>query len=207
MKSRPIPMNPAAALQFLGKAVRRFAAARTGGVAVEAAIIIPLLIIGTVAVIDTVRFIGTAARLDRVAATAADLTARADVAVDQVDFGNIGANNELAMFFFSANQVAEPDDMANDGRIILSAVQPAVGSHTVLWQRSGPYGLTLPSRLEDLPPLPASGTHIVAEVFFRFQPIVLETLGVLAPADLILYRRAVFRPRRTALTSLASIGG
>lgn len=189
------------------RGLRSFARARTGGVAVEAAIIIPLLILGTVAVIDTVRFIGTAARLDRVAATAADLTARSDIVVDQVDFENIGANNELAMFFFSANQVAEPDNIAEGGRIILSAVQPTAGSHTVLWQRSGPYGLTIASRLGDLPQLPVSGTHVVAEVFFRFQPIVLQTLGVLAPADLVLYRRAVFRPRRTALTTLSPLGG
>jgi len=173
-----------------------------GAVAIEAAIIIPVLLIGVLALIDTVRFIGTAARLDQAAAIAADLTARSETVVDQVDFTQPTANNALAMFFFSANQVALPSDLATDGQVILSAIQPTVGGYQLLWQRTGPYSAAMTSRLSSLPQLPTTGTHVVAEVFFRFRPAVLETLGVLSAAETILYRRAVFRARRTALTGL-----
>jgi len=170
----------------------------SGAVAIEAAIIVPVLLIAILAVIDTVRFITTATRLDLVAATAADLTARAETVADQVNFAAIGANNELAMFFFSANQVGLPNDLVSDGQVIISA--------TLLWQRSGPYGLVMSSRLDSLPQLPTTGTHVVAEVFYRFRPAVLETLGVLTAAEAVLYRRAVFRPRKTALTALEPPG-
>jgi Flp pilus assembly protein TadG len=173
-----------------------------GAVAIEAAIIIPLLLIAIVAVIDTVRFIGTATRLDQAAAIAADLAARSETLVDQVDFAQPTANNALAMFFLSANQVALPSNLASDGQVILSAIQPTVGGYQLLWQRSGPYALAMQSRLSSLPQLPTSGTHVVAEVFFRFRPAILESLGVLSAAEATLYRRAVFRVRKTALTVL-----
>jgi hypothetical protein len=197
-------------LQRLSSAPRwlvRLARAHGGAVAIEAAIIIPLLIIGIATVIDAVRFIGTAARLERVAATAADLTARSDDVIDQVNFNSVGANNELAMFFFSANQAGMPDDIARDGQVIISGILPVGGGYTLLWQRSGPYGLSMASRLNEIPQLPTTGTHIVAEAFLRFRPIVLETLDILSAAELVLYRRAVFRPRRTALASLLPPGG
>jgi hypothetical protein len=178
-----------------------------GAVAIEAVIIVPILLIAILAVIDTVRFITTATRLDLVAATAADLTARSETVADQVNFAAVGANNELAMFFYSANQVGLPNDIPADGQVIISAIQPTMGGHTLLWQRSGPYGLSMPSRLNDLPQLPTTGTHVVAEVFYRFRPAILETLGVLGAADSILYRRAVFRPRKAALTALVPAGG
>ena len=178
----------------------------SGAVAIEAAIIVPVLLIAILAVIDTVRFITTATRLDLVAATAADLTARAETVADQVNFAAIGANNELAMFFFSANQVGLPNDLVSDGQVIISAIQPTLGGHTLLWQRSGPYGLVMSSRLDSLPQLPTTGTHVDAEVFYRFRPAVLETLGVLTAAEAVLYRRAVFRPRKTALTALEPPG-
>tara|TARA_R110002110_G_scaffold78961_1_gene206754 strand:- start:232 stop:816 length:585 start_codon:yes stop_codon:yes gene_type:complete len=193
------------------RAAHRFAArlvrARRGAVAIEAAIVVPLLLIAVMVVIDTVRFITTATRLDVVAATAADLTARSSSVVDQVNFNRIGGNNELAMFFFSANQVGLPSDIAADGQIIISAIQPTPGGHTVLWQRTGPYGLAMPSRLDGVPQLPTTGTHVVAEVFFRFRPAILESLGVISSAEATLYRRAVFRPRKAALTVLEPAGG
>ena len=106
------------------------------------------------------------------------------------------------MFFLSANQVALPSNLASDGQVILSAIQPTVGGYQLLWQRSGPYALAMQSRLSSLPQLPTSGTHVVAEVFFRFRPAILESLGVLSAAEATLYRRAVFRVRKTALTVL-----
>ena len=50
--------------------------------------------------------------------------------------------------------------------------------------------------------LATSGTNVVAEVFFRFRPAILESLGVLSAAEATLYSRAVFRVRKTALTVL-----
>ena len=182
--------------------LRTLPRSRSGAVAIEAVIYIPLLLMAIMIVIDVVRFITTATRMDYVAATAADLASRADTVIDQVNFNTIGANNELAMFFLSANLTGQPDDVENNGQIIISAIQPTVGGYTLLWQRTGPYGLSMTSRLDEVSQLPTSGTHLVAEVFFRFRPVILEAINFLSAADTIIYRRAVYRPRKSAMTTL-----
>jgi Flp pilus assembly protein TadG len=181
--------------------LRRALRAREGAVAIEAAILIPFLCFAALILIDTVRYIRTVARMDRVAAVTADLIARSDSIVDQVDFTTATRNNALGTFFLIANKVAAPGDLAADGRVIVTAVTPPAVA-TPNWQRTGPYTLAASSRLGDLPPLPTGGVLIVAEVFFRFRSVALETLGLLSSTDALIYRRAVFRPRLGALTTL-----
>lgn len=158
-------------------------------------------------VTDAMRFAGTMARLDRVAATTADLVARSDSLVDEVDFNAPTRNDSLATFFFAGNEVAEPDDLVLDGRIILSSVRPSGGgSFDRNWERTGPYGLPAASRLTLLPELPTTGSFIVSEVFFRFRPLILERLGLLDEASVVLYARAFFRPRTGSLEVLEPAG-
>jgi hypothetical protein len=182
----------------------RAAAAREATVAIETAIIVPLLCVAILFLVDTVRFIRTVARVERVAGITADLVARNDVVVDRVDFRTATLNNELGMFFLVANKAAEPDNLAAEGRVIVTSITPIAAGGTLNWQRTGPYGVGEPSRLGTLPPLPTSGAVIVAEVFLRFRSAILETTGLLSAADAMIYRRALFRPRLAALETLAA---
>jgi Flp pilus assembly protein TadG len=177
-------------------------AAREAVVAIETAIIVPLLCLATLILVDTVRFIRTTARVERVAAITADLIARNDKIIDRTDFRTATLNNELGMFFLIANKAAEPDDLAGQGQVIVTSVTPTSTGRTLNWQRTGPYGISQSSRVGSLPPLPTSGAYIVAEVFFRFQSTVLESLGLLSSTNALIYRRAVFRPRLAALETL-----
>ena len=182
----------------------RLRACARGSVAIETAIILPFLCIAVLALTDLVRYVRASARLDRVVATTADLIARSDRVIDRTDFTSATLNNELGMFFLVANLAAEPDDLPADGAVIISSITPTGRtSFTRNWQRTATqYALRPNSRLEAIPPLPVGGGFIVAEVFLRFRSAILESLGLL-PEDLaLIYRRAVFRPRLSALTSL-----
>ncbi|MFP4127047.1 MAG: TadE/TadG family type IV pilus assembly protein [Alphaproteobacteria bacterium] len=173
-----------------------------GNVAIEAAILLPVLLTMLVLGADLVRYLDTVARMDRVAATVADLVARSDTVIDRTDFTAPVANNDLATFLRAGNEAAHPDDLAGRGKVWVSAVRPrAGGGFELMWQRTGPYEFEASSRLEVLPELPTTGTFIVAEVIFAYEPLLLDTLGVEAFTPLV-YRRAIFRPRLTALSTL-----
>jgi hypothetical protein len=182
----------------------RLLAAREAAVAIETAFVVPLLCFAIVILADTVRYIRTTARMERVAGITADLIARNETIVNRRDFRTPTLNNELGMFFLIANKAAEPDDLAGRGRVIVSSIVPTAGGYLQKWQETGPYGISASSRIGDLPPLPTSGAFIVAEVFFQFRSAILETTGLLSPASATIYRRAVFRPRLAALESLES---
>ena len=179
-------------------------AAREAVVAIETAIIVPLLCLATLILVDTVRFIRTTARVERVAAITADLIARNDKIIDRTDFRTATLNNELGMFFLIANKAAEPDDLAGQGQVIVTSITQTTGSVVKNWNppRTGPYGISEASRIDSLPPLPTSGAFIVAEVFLRFRSAILETTGLLSPANTMIYRRAVSRPRLAAFETL-----
>lgn len=189
-------------------AVARLHRSRRGGVAIESALVLGALLVAAVFVVDAVRLATTLARLDRVAAATADLVARQESLVDQTSFTAVDRNDAIGTFLLAGNEMAKPDDLANDGRIILSSVRPlANGAFTLSWQRTdGGYGLLAASRLNALPPLPINGNFIVSEVFLRFRPLVLDRLGLLDDASLVLYSRAFFRPRTGTLTSLQPPG-
>jgi hypothetical protein len=178
--------------------------AREGAVAIEAALLIPLLFVGLAVLVDAVRYVRAAARMDRVAAQTADLVARSEKVVDRVDFNAPTGTDELGMFFLVANKVAAPSNLAGHGQVIVTSITPNAGGFTQNWQRTGPYALTEPSRIASLPPLPTGGALIVAEVFYDFDSLILDTLGILSPTTLRLYRRAVFRPRLGTLETLVT---
>ena len=179
---------------------------RHGNVAIEAAIIVPVLLTMLVVGADVARYLQTAARMDRVAATVADLVARSETVIDRTDFTAPVANNDLATFLRAGNEAAHPNDLAARGRVWVSAVRPGEGGgFELMWRRTGPYELEALSRLDSLPDLPANGNFVVAEVIFAYEPLILDTFGIdrFTP---VLYRRAIFRPRLTALAALASPG-
>lgn len=180
---------------------------RRGNVTIEAAIILPVMLTMLVLGADLARYLDTVARMDRVAATVADLVARSETVIDRTDFTAPVANNDLATFFRAGNEAAHPNDLAGRGRVWVSVVRPGeAGGFELMWQRTGPYQLEALSRLESLPELPTNGNFVVAEVIFAYEPLILDTLGVDAFTPVV-YRRAIFRPRLTALAALDPPGG
>lgn len=173
---------------------------RRGSITIEAAIIIPVVIFVLTLGVDITRYIEASARMHRAAAVAADLTARNETVRDNVDFNAAFANNDLAAFFTAANEVARPDDLVGRGRVFIGVFDPSTGAR--LWQRTGPYSLEATSRVDTLPPLPEHGSIVIAEVFLDFEPMLLGAADFVGLADLVIYRRAFFRPRLAALTSL-----
>lgn len=173
---------------------------RHGSITVEAAIVIPVVILILVLGLDVVRYVETSSRMHRAVAVAADLAARNETVRDNVDFNATFANNDLAAFFTAANEVAWPNDLVARGRVYIGVFEPATGAE--LWQRTGPYQLAAESRVASLPPLPSNGTVVVAEVFYDFEPMLLDAAGFAGLADFVIYRRAFFRPRLTALAAL-----
>ncbi len=179
---------------------------RRASITLEAAVAFPVVVIMLILTADTVRYLETLARMDRVAAVVADLTARNETVVDRVDFHAPEANNDLAMFMRAGHEVAHPDDLPGRGRIYISSVAPKAGGHTELWQRTGPYVLEADSRLDELPQLPTNGNFIVAEVIYDFSPMLMDAVGFGEIVPLVMYRRAIFRPRLNALESLEAPG-
>lgn len=178
--------------------------AREGAVAIEAALVIPFLLLAVVTLIDTVRYIDTSARMGRVAATTADLITRGEKLIARTDFTSPGAD-ELGMYLLIANKVAAPSDLVGRGRVYVTSVTPLASGFKQNWApQTGAYGLAVASRIGELPALPVGGAMIVVEVFYRFDPLILDTLGVLGGDGLTIYRRAVFRPRLGTLETLGS---
>jgi len=183
-----------------------FLADRRGNVTIEAAIVLPIVLTMLVVGADVVRYLDTVARMERVAATTADLVARSETVIDRTDFAAPVANNDLATFLRVGNEVAHPDDLESHGRVWVSAVRPGDGGgFSLLWRRTGPYDLEADSRLDALPALPTNGNFVVAEVIFAYQPLILDTLG-LDGFTPVIYRRALFRPRLSALAALETPG-
>lgn len=174
-----------------------------GSVAVEAAIAIPGLFLALILVIDTVRYLEAAARVQRAAALAADLVTRNKTAIDRTDFEIATYNNELGMVLLAANAAAEPSDLVEDGRVILSAIRADGAGFSVYWSRTSElYELDAESRLDEMPPLPTGSNYVVAEVFLDFEPLAFDQFWTAAIGQNLLYDHFAYRPRLGGLTEL-----
>ena len=175
---------------------------RRGVVAIEVALWLPALILVAVGLLDIVRYIEATTRMDRAAASVADLIARNSEIRDQTDFAAPSSASDLGSFLLVGNELAKPDSLIDDGRIIITSITTAAAGFAINWQRTGLYGLDTESSLKTLPDLPTGTSFVVAEVFFRFDPILAWWTKLLPGGDTIIYRRAIYRPRLAALTSL-----
>lgn len=178
-----------------------------GAVVVEAALLLPLLAIGVVASVDVARYLELNARADRIAAGMADLVSRADVIRDRAVFDAASQSTDLGVYFELARVMAEPEALSVGGGIVLSSITGGTDAVTVNWTRAeGSGAVTSATRLQALAPLPAGMPFIVAEVFLPFQPLILDRTALLGSIgfERAIYRRALFRPRSAALTTLAA---
>mgnify|MGYP006295780123 CR=1 FL=1 len=178
--------------------------------ALELALALPFLLILLLGGTDIVRFVATANKIDRTAATLADLLARADRLEDRPD---CAASNCLGSLYLAADEVATPLDLQASGRVILTAVvDPGSGPAEIAWQRTrgelpeADSRIGIPGAPATLPEgfsLPADDTAVIAEVYYEFAPFPLS--GDLLFSGLLterIYRIAYFRPRFGDLSSL-----
>ncbi len=185
---------------------------RAGVAAIEAALALPILLVITLAGVDVVGYVATAKKVDRLSGAIADLTARADRMRDDT---RCTESDCLGMLFLAAAQVADPLDLENNGRLIVSSlVDPTDGPPEISWQRTGPdYTIEATSKIGaegeafDMPEgfdLPEGDNAIVVEIFYDYQPFPLsgDLLFATPALSTRLYRMAVFRPRFGSLAEL-----
>ncbi len=166
--------------------------------AVEMALMAPVLIALLLGTLDLGWRILASYKLERAVAALADLSARSRSL----------SPTELDDIFEAVTPIARPFDMGTDGAAILSGVRDDTGNRPViLWQRRAGLGLDADSRigieggiadLDGALDLDPGESVIVAELFFRFQPLV----GFLLRQPQELYFRWIMRPRSGAVTEL-----
>lgn len=188
------------ALWIAGSGRRSLAGDRRGVIALEFALILPLLILFCFGTVEVGRFVLLQMKLDQLAASVADLGTR-DRTLSVATIDDI---------FAVGAHIVRPFDLAADGRITLTGVGRAAGDQPrVLWQRRSGGTLDLPSEtgtVGGVATLPAEivlavgQTVVVAEVSFTYRGM----FGLLP--DRITTKRAYFRPRLGSLQELSAMG-
>lgn len=178
------------------KCLKRLRKDRKGTLAVEMAMATPVLVGLLLSGIEVTRYVLLNQKVERAAATMADLVSQVDVAV---------TNSMLTNMYDATTYVMSPFDINADGHIVVSSIATSGGSTTVVWQRSFGAGsggsmFGVQGGPATLPPglIVRDGEDIVAtEVFFNYTSVTIK--GVLDPVTLHNY--AVFRPRFGSLTT------
>jgi outer membrane murein-binding lipoprotein Lpp len=190
----------------LRSAVGRLARDRRGAVAVEAAVVLSLLMLAGVVGVDGARYLQLTARAERLAANLADIASRGDPMRDRVLVDDQTQVGDVGMIFRLARMMARPADLTAEGGVVLSSVSGTGAGVAVNWMRAdGPEATASAERLAGIGALPSGDDFIVVEVFLPFDAILLETarLGVGLPPSI--YRRAVFRSRGADLSVLEAL--
>lgn len=173
---------------------------RRGGVMIEFAFIMPVLIFVMLAGVDLVRFAMLQQKLNRAATTMADLVSQYQTM----------SENQLSQLFLAVENVITPFPLGASGQVIVSSISRATDPDPVLvdWQRFGPGTATATSKFGAQggnATLPAGFTVnggesvIVSELFYDFKPLMFSF--ILPPRRV--EHRAMFRPRFGTLSALA----
>lgn len=175
---------------------RRFMAAESGLAIVEFGLALPILMTLFYGTIEITRFILITQKVEKLAHSAADVTAQSQAvtiaSLDQV--------------MLAASDIMEPYEMNSNGRIIVSSLYRAAGvtDATVNWRYTGGGTLSASSQLGDVgatPTMPAGFTFeerenvIAAEVYYQFSPLISSQFF----GTTTVYRVAFYKPRFGAL--------
>ncbi len=174
-----------------------FRRCRRAVVAVEMALVAPVLIALLLGTLDLGWRVLAAYKLERAVAALADLSARSR----ELSAG------DLADIFEAVMPIAEPFEL-EEGTVIVSGIRDDTGNRPIIvWQRrSGPEEGDASrigregevADLDEMLDLEAGESVIVAELVFRFEPLV----GFLLRQPQELYFRWLARPRSGAVTEL-----
>ncbi len=169
-----------------------------GGLAVvEFAIMLPVLMTLFYGCIETTRFILVTQKAEKLAHTVADVTAQSATVTT--------ANLDRLME--ATNDIMQPFPFHDDGVVLISSLYRTQGSTSVPrvnWRYGGGGDLVATSAfgaVGSTPVMPAGFTFeerenvIVAEVFFRWRPLISNDFF----GTQIIYRQAYYKPRFGAL--------
>lgn len=172
---------------------------RSGGVLIEFAFIMPILIFFMLAGVDLVRFAMLQQKLSRAVVTTADLVAQYESM----------STTQLDQLLLAVEHVIKPFPLGASGQVVVSSISRVTDPDPVLvdWQRFGPGGATATSNFGVAggnATLPAGFTVaggesvIAAEVFYDFEPLLF---AFMVPARRVEHL-SMFRPRFGALSTL-----
>lgn len=182
------------------KIIHRLMRSEQGIISLEIALMLPFLLLMFIGMIETTRYILIHQKLDRVAATVADIVAQSQTIT----------TSQMNIIVGSTADLMKPYAFGADGIVMVSSVyKTGTAAPTVRWQYKG--GGTLAGATSHIGAVNANATLpsgftmsdkdniIIAEVFYTFRPIF--TSYVLS--NISLYKSAIFRPRLGSLDSLA----
>jgi hypothetical protein len=179
---------------------------RRGSIAVEFALVAPILALLGLAVLDVVDFLRVALRLERTAGELVNVVAQYD-ALRDADFVTI---------FDLAGRVAAPHRVtSSDGAVVVSGLANLGTGATVLWQRrqgspgyASAFGIeggvaTIPARSADLTLAIGQGA-VVAEIFYAREPWILSGRFLSAAPFSRLQSFALQRPRMVSILRISA---
>lgn len=180
---------------------RRLFSENKGVALVEFGLVLPLVALLITGGIEISRFVLLNQKISRLAANSADLVGRIQVLVEA----------DVTQIFGAAQFITQPFALGSDGVIIISSIDKQPGfPATVAWQRSGA-GTASKSSTVGVQganaTMPGGFTMVdfqdvlVAEVFFRYTPIIFS--NIISPRDL--YYFSIQRPRFGSLTTILPV--
>ena len=189
--------------QRLRKFLRKLRRDDRGVSAIEAALLLPMLILLLIGSLEVTFKIWSTQKAEKLAVTLADVVAQSQSVV----------YNDLNSLTGSVNRIMDPFPFNSNGKVFISSVYVTQGETVpkVNWQCKFPASGTfnanskLGTKGQDAV-LPAGFTMaekdnvIVAEVFYRYDPIAPDFLPSTLFDSVVIYRRAMFKPRLGALT-------
>ena len=195
---------------------RRLAANDQGTTSIELAIIAPILMLLLLGTVDIVNYTITTNRVGRIATQTADAVTRQRQLFDLVDPADYQGNytSAIGVFFDATNEIANPIQLPEGGRVILSSIANVDGTGPrITWQRTRTdYQLDVTSSLGaegELAQLPDGfvlrlhENAIVAEVYYEFKPLTMVAPFLVGgPESTVRVKRlAIFRPRFGSLAT------
>lgn len=177
---------------------RRLLGQDSGIAMVEFALIMPVLLLLVMGGLELSRYVLLHQKLSRLASNAGDLVSRAEKLT-------VADVNQV---FEASQYIVRPFDMNPEGVVVISSVAKQPDNPPIVqWQQQGGGGASATSQIgRSSQPANLPGTFvlrdfqdvIVAEVFYRYEPLIFD--DIFPPADL--YFIALQRPRYGALTEL-----
>lgn len=174
--------------------LRRFARCERGAIAVEFALVLPVLLALLLGAADVSWLVYAEHKTTRIAMSLADLTARAEEL----------SPTDITDLFAAVARVAEPFDIVADGRAVVTSVTNPNGTGArIAWQRangrrSATSRIGAPGATADLGgdiTVRQGETIVVGEIFLRFRPLVGFVLD-----EREIYLRLYQRPRFGTVT-------
>ena len=185
---------------MIGRFIRRLFGNERGGVMIETAIAMPIIVLLVTAGFEIARLTLLHQKLDRAATAMADLVSQSE--------GGLTVS-QLNDMYNAMQHIMEPFEINAKGIVIVTSMGTE-GSNptTIYWQNTGAGSLGEASKLGtpgNTPTLP--GTMVVrtgegliaAEVYYNYSPFIFSDLITATQ----IYKIAYFRPRFDSISALA----